>query len=190
MGHAGAIISGGAGHRGVQGRGPRGGRVPGRRLAHRAAGAPARRRATAAERADGPSRHPLPVRVTTAGRRRGCSMLAAAVDDATGPRPNVDRRARARRRSSSTSWARTSAGGTACSGADRRPRRARRRSHSPRPTRCVAAWEAEWPAIDAWLDGSLDDAGSTTRRRWRPLWQMLAHVVNHGTQHRARRPRS
>ena len=44
MGHAGAIISGGARHRGVEGRGARGGRLPGRRLPHGAAGAPARRR--------------------------------------------------------------------------------------------------------------------------------------------------
>ena len=44
MGHAGAIVSGGRGHGGVEGRGARGRRVPGRRLPHRAAGAAARRR--------------------------------------------------------------------------------------------------------------------------------------------------
>ena len=44
MGHAGAIISGGAGHGGVQGRRARGRRVPRRRLTDRAARPPARRR--------------------------------------------------------------------------------------------------------------------------------------------------
>ena len=44
MGHAGAIVSGGRGHGGVEGRGARGRGVPGRRLPHRAAGAAARRR--------------------------------------------------------------------------------------------------------------------------------------------------
>ena len=44
MGHAGAIISGGAGDRRVQGRRARGGRLPRRGLPDRAAGTPARRR--------------------------------------------------------------------------------------------------------------------------------------------------
>ena len=52
-----------------------------------------------------------------------------------------------------------------------------------------AAWAAEWPAIEAWLAG-LDDAwlareGTDDDEKGVPYWQMLAHVVNHGTQHRS-----
>jgi uncharacterized damage-inducible protein DinB len=47
-----------------------------------------------------------------------------------------------------------------------------------------AAWEAEWAALDAWLD-TLDDAAMTATDESIPYWQMLAHVVNHGTQHRS-----
>ena len=62
----------------------------------------------------------------------------------------------------------------------------------PRPERdplptlgaLVAAWESEWEAIDAWLAG-IDDAWLATIDEGVPRWQMLAHVVNHGTQHRS-----
>jgi uncharacterized damage-inducible protein DinB len=47
-----------------------------------------------------------------------------------------------------------------------------------------AAWEIEWPAMDAWL-ASLDDAAMTATDDGVPYWQALAHVVNHGTQHRS-----
>jgi uncharacterized damage-inducible protein DinB len=47
-----------------------------------------------------------------------------------------------------------------------------------------AAWETEWPAMDAWL-ASLDDDAMARVADGVPYWQALAHVVNHGTQHRS-----
>lgn len=47
-----------------------------------------------------------------------------------------------------------------------------------------AAWETEWPTMDTWLT-SLDDAAMAATDDGIPYWQMLAHVVNHGTQHRS-----
>ena len=45
-------------------------------------------------------------------------------------------------------------------------------------------WEAEWVATDLWLpnltDGFLGHVHDGV-----PVWAMLVHVVNHGTQHRA-----
>ncbi|MDQ3128338.1 MAG: DinB family protein [Chloroflexota bacterium] len=59
----------------------------------------------------------------------------------------------------------------------------------PSPAGLHAAWATEWPAIEAWLAG-LDDAwlaraGTDDEEQGVAFWQMLAHVVNHGTQHRA-----
>lgn len=45
-------------------------------------------------------------------------------------------------------------------------------------------WEAEWVAVDAWLP-TLTDGFVAHVHDGVPVWQMLAHVVNHGTQHRS-----
>lgn len=82
----------------------------------------------------------------------------------------------------STPPGRTSAGATGCPAA----KSGRRRSTSRLPTvaALAAAWEAERAALDAWLS-SVDDGWLATADEGIPMWQMLAHVVNHGTQHRS-----
>ena len=65
-------------------------------------------------------------------------------------------------------------------------------SDAPRPEReplptvagLAATWEAEWAALDAWL-ATLGDPWLVQSDEGIPFWQMLAHVVNHGTQHRS-----
>jgi uncharacterized damage-inducible protein DinB len=54
----------------------------------------------------------------------------------------------------------------------------------PSPSALVAAWAAEWHALDAWLD-AIDDAWLAQTDEKIPHWQMLAHLANHGTQHRS-----
>lgn len=62
----------------------------------------------------------------------------------------------------------------------------------PRPEReplpaiaaLIAAWDDEWAAFDAWLDTVSDDF-LRYRHEGVPLWQMLVHLANHGTQHRS-----
>ena len=54
----------------------------------------------------------------------------------------------------------------------------------PAPGALAAAWPVEWAAIDAWLDGLSDGWLDATDENI-PFWQMLAHLANHGTQHRS-----
>ena len=54
----------------------------------------------------------------------------------------------------------------------------------PSPADLVAAWEAEWIAMEAFLDG-LNDGFLAYVHEGVPVWRMLAHLVNHGTQHRS-----
>lgn len=68
------------------------------------------------------------------------------------------------------------------SGSDELPRP--EREPLPSPDALTGAWAGEWDAIDAWLDGLSDD-WLIGQDEGIPFWQMLAHVVNHGTQHRS-----
>ena len=46
------------------------------------------------------------------------------------------------------------------------------------------AWGAEWAGVDAWLP-TMTDAFVEYVHEGVPVWQLLVHVVNHGTQHRS-----
>jgi uncharacterized damage-inducible protein DinB len=54
----------------------------------------------------------------------------------------------------------------------------------PSPAAVRDAWEEEWTALDGWLERVTDSELAREENRV-PVWQMLAHVVNHGTQHRS-----
>ena len=45
-------------------------------------------------------------------------------------------------------------------------------------------WELEWTAVDAWRP-TVTDGFVGYVHQGVPVWQMLVHVVNHGTQHPA-----
>ena len=45
-------------------------------------------------------------------------------------------------------------------------------------------WGVEWAAVDAWL-AAITDGFVGYVHEGVPVWQMLVHVMNHGTQHRA-----
>jgi uncharacterized damage-inducible protein DinB len=68
------------------------------------------------------------------------------------------------------------------SGSDESPRP--EREPLPAPDALARGWADEWDALDAWLD-TLPDGWLTELGDGVPFWQMLAHVVNHGTQHRS-----
>ena len=47
-----------------------------------------------------------------------------------------------------------------------------------------ARWEAEWTTVDAWLRTLTDDFVASVKEGV-PVWQLMVHIVNHGTQHRS-----
>ena len=78
-------------------------------------------------------------------------------------------------------------------GASQRWRHGLSRSpESPRPEReplptvagLRSAWAFEWRALDAWLAGLTDEEVAAVEDE-APFWQYLAHLANHGTQHRS-----
>ena len=45
-------------------------------------------------------------------------------------------------------------------------------------------WASEWSAYDEWIS-AMSDEDLAKLDEGVPIWQLLAHVVNHGTQHRS-----
>jgi uncharacterized damage-inducible protein DinB len=54
----------------------------------------------------------------------------------------------------------------------------------PSPDELARRWATEWEAMDTFLAG-LSDEFLAYAHDGVPLWQMLAHLANHGTQHRS-----
>ncbi|MFI5226253.1 MAG: DinB family protein [Candidatus Limnocylindrales bacterium] len=52
------------------------------------------------------------------------------------------------------------------------------------PAELAEAWLAEWVLLDGYLAG-LTDGDLERDLDGIPLWQTMAHLVNHGTQHRS-----
>jgi uncharacterized damage-inducible protein DinB len=67
------------------------------------------------------------------------------------------------------------------SGSDVTPRPERRAL--PQSTSLRRSWEREWVATATWLS-TIDDAWLAKTDEGVPYWQMLLHLVNHGTRHR------
>ena len=54
----------------------------------------------------------------------------------------------------------------------------------PTPSEILALFEAEWAAYDEW-EPQITEEMLAYVVDGVPIWQMLVHVVNHGTQHRS-----
>jgi len=46
-------------------------------------------------------------------------------------------------------------------------------------------WQAEWAVLDAWLPTVRQELLDHVEEEGVPIWQMILHVTNHGTQHRS-----
>ena len=54
----------------------------------------------------------------------------------------------------------------------------------PSPEALTRLWSEEWAAWQRWLE-TLDSDALLITHEGVPMWQLRAHVMNHGTQHRA-----
>jgi uncharacterized damage-inducible protein DinB len=54
----------------------------------------------------------------------------------------------------------------------------------PSPDDLARRWATEWDAMDVFLAGLTDEVLAYVHEGV-PVWQMLAHLANHGTQHRS-----